>query len=106
VTLTLAAVDDTATILVANQTGHHSEEDLVRILDRLGQGVVQLPKTTTCNGLGLSIARWMLEKQGGSISLAQEGPDLVRATIRLPLAVAVSSVVAGLHQVEKVTEVA
>ncbi|WP_159710582.1 sensor histidine kinase [Geminicoccus flavidas] len=85
VTVALHAAGEDAVAAIRNQGDPVPPEDLPYIFDRFYRGRQDQLKTGG-SGLGLSIAKWIVEKHGGQIGLSS-GPDgITELEIRLPLA--------------------
>jgi signal transduction histidine kinase len=59
-------------------------EDRPYVFDRFYRG--RHANRAGGSGLGLSIAKWIVEKHGGSIALSSEPEGITELVIRLPLA--------------------
>jgi signal transduction histidine kinase len=70
-----------AEITVRDQGPGISAEDLPHVFDRFYRG---LGPTSPGNGLGLAIARWLVEKHRGDITLTSEVGSFTQVRIRIP----------------------
>jgi signal transduction histidine kinase len=74
-----------AYVSVADQCGGIPESDLPRVFDPAFRGErARTPEATVNGGLGLAIARGIVEAHRGDISVRNEGPGC-RFTVRLPV---------------------
>ena len=82
--ITVQAASDSGRVMIAiHNTGSHiAEEDLPRIFDRFFRGD-RARRAASGNGLGLAIAREIIEMHGGSLTAANAG-DGVTLTASLP----------------------
>ena len=71
---------------VRSRGGRLDSDALPRLLERAYRGPSGANGKAAGSGLGLSIARWMIEKQAGSITLAPAAPDGLEVTLRFPAA--------------------
>ena len=78
------AVD--AVLTVRNQGDGIPREDLPYVFDRFYRGRRNAVKTIGGSGLGLSIAKWIVEKHAGTISVTSNPEGVTELIIRLPLA--------------------
>jgi signal transduction histidine kinase len=77
--------DGGAYVSVADECGGIAESELARVFDTAFRGeVARTPAETGGAGLGLAIARGIVEAHHGEISVRNEGPGC-RFTVRLPL---------------------
>lgn len=86
VDVTTDTADNTAVLRVRNTCGAINAEELPRLFDRFYRGRDAAMTGAAGSGLGLAIARWLVEKQDGTIALACEGTDAIRVDIGFPLA--------------------
>jgi signal transduction histidine kinase len=75
--------DDAATIVVADQCGGIPEPDLSRVFDVAFRSDAARSKDSRGGGLGLAIAKGLVEAHAGSIDVGNEG-DGCRFVVRLP----------------------
>ncbi len=61
--------------------------DVPRVFDRFYRGAAARRMDASGSGLGLSIARWIAERHGGTIAIESREGAGTRVTLRLPLAV-------------------
>lgn len=74
-----------AYVSVADECGGIPERDLPRVFDAAFRGQpARTPQENGGAGLGLAIARGIIEAHGGQITVSNEGPGC-RFTVRLPL---------------------
>lgn len=77
--------DDHWAILTVEDNGIGiSKEDLPNIFDRFYKCDKSRTRDSSSSGLGLSIAKWIIEKHGGSISAESELNQGTKIIIRLP----------------------
>lgn len=80
-------VDGFAVVEVVDTGRGIDPEDLAHVFETLSQGHQSLARTSGGLGLGLPIARGLAELHGGSLRVADHGPEPgARFTLRLPLA--------------------
>jgi signal transduction histidine kinase len=77
------APDEAATIVVADQCGGIPEPDLSRVFDVAFRSDAARSKDSRGGGLGLAIAKGLVEAHAGSIDVGNEG-DGCRFVVRLP----------------------
>jgi signal transduction histidine kinase len=77
------ATDEAATIVVADQCGGIPEPDLSRVFDVAFRSDAARSKDSRGGGLGLAIAKGLVEAHAGSIDVGNEG-DGCRFVVRLP----------------------
>jgi two-component system, OmpR family, sensor kinase len=70
-------------VKISNRGERMNADELPRLLTRAYRGHAR-PDRPAGSGLGLSIARWMIEKHDGSIALAPGNPDGLEVTLRFP----------------------
>jgi signal transduction histidine kinase len=73
-----------AELIVADQGEGVLPEDLPRVFDRFFRGENARARGIGGSGLGLPIARWIVEKHGGELVLASEPTGGTTVTMRLP----------------------
>ncbi|MGH9318771.1 MAG: sensor histidine kinase [Vicinamibacteria bacterium] len=74
----------TAELVVADQGEGVLPEDLPHVFDRFFRGENARALAIAGSGLGLPIARWIVEKHGGELILASEPTGGTTVTMRLP----------------------
>jgi PAS domain S-box-containing protein len=81
-------VDGTEVVLQVADTGVGIDRDfLPYVFDRFRQGDSRAVRRHSGLGLGLAIARYLVEQHGGTVAAASEGPGRgATFTVRLPLA--------------------
>lgn len=79
----LAVREQAAVITVSDRGSGVMPEDLPRIFDAYYQS--EQDRQRGGNGLGLALARWVVEQHGGTIAAANRQEGGCRITIRLPL---------------------
>ncbi len=80
----LSLQDGHAAMRISNAASDLSDEELAHAFDRSFRGPRARSGTTRGSGLGLPIARWIMERQGGTIELTN-APELgATVTMRLP----------------------
>jgi signal transduction histidine kinase len=85
VTLSLRRVAGMAEVAIANTGRGISPEVLPRVFDPFFRADASHSQAVEGCGLGLSIARWIVNAHGGTIQLTSEPNRLTMATVRLPL---------------------
>jgi len=74
------------TELVVSDTGSGiAPQDLPHVFDRFYRADQSRRRDPGGSGLGLSIAKWIVEQHGGEIWLESEPGQGTRAVVRLPL---------------------
>jgi signal transduction histidine kinase len=84
--ITLMADAGDALLTVRNRGAGIPPDDLPYVFDRFYRGRRQSAKSKTGSGLGLSIAKWIVEKHAGTIAVASDREGVTELIIRLPLA--------------------
>jgi signal transduction histidine kinase len=80
------SIDDSNAIISVSDTGIGlSEEDQLRVFERLYRGARARELRPSGTGLGLAIARWIAESHGGMIELANRDGGGTVASVTLPL---------------------
>jgi signal transduction histidine kinase len=82
VRITGAADDGWAEVVVADDGLGIAAERLDGLFERFGRGAAPAPGF----GVGLALARWVVEAHGGSLAAASPAEGGLRLTLRLPLA--------------------
>ena len=81
----MEAVDGRAVISVLDHGAGVPAEELPYIFERFYRVRGGADRRTDGSGLGLSIARWIAEKHGGSIAMTSTPGKQTELTITLPL---------------------
>jgi signal transduction histidine kinase len=76
---------DRVAVRIRNRGAGVPPEDLPYVFDRFYRGR-QPARGSAGSGLGLSIAKWIVEKHGGSIAMTSEPGGVTQVEIRLPRA--------------------
>ena len=84
VELTLAKADGEAVIKVRNHGVGIPNEELLYVFERFYRG--KNSRLASGSGLGLPIAKWIVEKHGGRIALSSPPGEVTELEIRIPLA--------------------
>jgi signal transduction histidine kinase len=71
-------------MIIRNRGGGIPSEDLPYVFDRFYRARHNLTKATGGSGLGLSIAKWIVEKHGGTIILSNQPCGTTELEIHLP----------------------
>ncbi|MBI3002922.1 MAG: hybrid sensor histidine kinase/response regulator [candidate division NC10 bacterium] len=79
------AADGAATVSITNTYGRIPPERLSRVFEPFTQGDMTLTRAAGGLGLGLSVARAIVEAHGGSIALCPAEPQGTTVTVTLPL---------------------
>ncbi len=74
-----------AVIEVTDTGSGIAPEHLARVFERFYRGDLARTRNAGGTGLGLPIARWIVEEHGGSVELASAPAKGTTATVRLPL---------------------
>jgi len=77
-----------ASISVRNIGVGIRSEELPRIFEPFYRGANAAATTSRGSGLGLSIAKWIVGRHGGTIALSKSADDVVQLAVRFPLALA------------------
>jgi signal transduction histidine kinase len=85
ITLTLRRAGDWAELTVRDTGVGIPAEDLPRVFERFYRADPARARDPGGTGLGLPIARWIVEQHGGSITLQSAPGEGTLATVRLPL---------------------
>ncbi|MCI0371984.1 MAG: hybrid sensor histidine kinase/response regulator [candidate division NC10 bacterium] len=80
------AADGAATVTITNTHGRIPQERLTRLFEPFTQGDMTLTRAAGGLGLGLSVARAIVEAHRGSIAFRQAEPQGTSVTVTLPLA--------------------
>jgi heavy metal sensor kinase len=86
VRVTLRVIDSTAEIEMADTGMGISADDLPRVFDRFYRADKARSRESGGAGLGLSIARWIVDRHGGRITIASEAGRGCRVRVQLPSA--------------------
>jgi two-component system, OmpR family, sensor kinase len=86
VEITLMADAGDALLTVRNRGDGIPPDDLPYVFDRFYRGRRQSAKSKAGSGLGLSIAKWIVEKHAGTVAVASDPEGITELIIRLPLA--------------------
>jgi two-component system sensor histidine kinase BaeS len=78
----VAAVDGPRVVIRVENTGSIPEEEIPRVFDRLHRG--EHSRHTPGTGLGLTIARAVMDVHGGSITIANSGAGSVVVAMSVP----------------------
>ena len=84
VTMTLRRNDSTAELRIENTGPGISPERLPRIFDRFFRGDTSHNDSIEGSGLGLSIAQWIVQAHGGSISVSSDPKALTSVKVQMP----------------------
>jgi len=83
VTISLISDRDEAVIQVDDDGIGIPSADLPRVFDRFYRGDAARRMDRSGSGLGLPIAKWIVERHGGTIALESRSPRGTRVTVRL-----------------------
>jgi signal transduction histidine kinase len=86
VEITLVADAGDALLTVRNRGDGIPPDDLPYVFDRFYRGRRHVANSKAGSGLGLSIAKWIVEKHAGTITVASDPEGVTELSIRLPLA--------------------
>jgi two-component system OmpR family sensor kinase len=86
VKLTMAVADSHAEIVIRNQGRGILPEELPKVFERFYRGRGLNASRQPGSGLGLPIAKWLVEKHDGEIALASDARSFTEVRIRIPLA--------------------
>jgi two-component system OmpR family sensor kinase len=86
VEITLMADAGDALLTVRNRGAGIPPNDLPYVFDRFYRGRRHSANSKAGSGLGLSIAKWIVEKHAGTIAVASDPEGVTELIIRLPLA--------------------
>jgi two-component system OmpR family sensor kinase len=86
VEITLMADAGDALLTVRNRGDGIPPDDLPYVFDRFYRGRRHSANSKPGSGLGLSIAKWIVEKHAGTIAVASDAEGVTELIIRLPLA--------------------
>jgi two-component system sensor histidine kinase SenX3 len=84
VALTAAADDGAVVLTVADEGPGIPKADVERVFERFYRADPARPGATGGAGLGLSIARWIVELHGGDIRPTPNQPSGCAMVVRLP----------------------
>ena len=84
-TLSLASSQKKAVLQVCNTGAGISSEDLPHVFERFYRGDAARVREENSYGLGLSIAKGIVQKNAGSITVSSEEGGLTRFTVAFPL---------------------
>jgi signal transduction histidine kinase len=85
VDLDVAGNGERVSLSVTNRAPRLGEDDLPHVFERFYRGGPDAGEAEPGSGLGLSIARWLVERQGGSIAFERD-VDRVRIIVGFPVA--------------------
>ena len=85
VSLEVQRLANHALLRISNTADPVPLEVQARLFDRFIRGPNAQVKATEGCGLGLSIAKWIVEAHGGTIALTSEPPNRIVVSVRLPL---------------------
>jgi signal transduction histidine kinase len=83
--LNIKQVDQTIELVLADEGQGIPEEELSHVFDRFWRGEKSRARSTGGAGLGLSIARQLVEAQGGKINARNRSPRGFEVLINLPI---------------------
>jgi len=83
--LTIRHLENNVKLILADGGPGIPEEELTHIFDRFWRGEKSRARSTGGAGLGLSIARQLVEAQGGKITARNRSPQGLEVTILLPV---------------------
>ena len=86
VDITLVTDEVDAVLTVRNRGDGIPREDLPYVFDQFYRGRRNAAKSIAGSGLGLSIAKWIVEKHAGTVSVTSNPEGVTELSIRLPLA--------------------
>ena len=86
VDVTLVTDEVDAVLTVRNRGDGIPRQDLPYVFDQFYRGRRNAAKSIAGSGLGLSIAKWIVEKHAGTVSVTSNPEGVTELSIRLPLA--------------------
>jgi two-component system OmpR family sensor kinase len=86
VNLALATADGEAVIKVRNHGPGIPSDELPYVFERFYRSSRSPHQHTSGSGLGLPIAKWIVDKHGGTIALSSQPDDVTELEIHIPLA--------------------
>lgn len=91
IAISLRKIDETAEVRITNTGEGIAQETLHNVFGRFVRGENANGKVEGC-GLGLTIAKWIVQAHGGTIELLSEPDQRTAAVVRLPLPPAIKPV--------------
>lgn len=85
VQVSVSSEEKAAKISIRDQGAGIAKEDLPHVFDRFYRGAAARDQWSGGAGLGLPIARWIVEKHGGAIKLSSLQGDGTEVLVRFPL---------------------
>lgn len=95
VTLSMAIASGHAGIIIHDEGGGIPAEELPKVFERFYRGRNVAASHQPGSGLGLSIAKWLVEKHSGKIAVTSEAGSFTEVRIRIPLAASLAADAAG-----------
>jgi signal transduction histidine kinase len=84
VTVAVSAADGYGEVLVRDEGIGIPAEDLPRVFDRFYRGRTARVSHEGGSGLGLSISKWLVEKQGGELTIESQEGAFTEVRLRVP----------------------